>query len=93
MTSVAVPLCRDVPFSSMADEYPPPRNVRIDAARWAEFGSAVGVRKRSAWISDFIDAVIHAPQAWKEFRAIAEARGDTFSAALAKAIRLYRDAG
>lgn len=76
----------------MADPYSPHRNVRVDQSRWKAFGVAVGVRKRSAWLSDFIDAVLHAPQAWREFRALAEARGETFPAALVRAIRLYKDA-
>lgn len=76
----------------MADEYSTPRNVRVDDDRWRAFGVAVGIRSRSPWMSDFIDAVLHAPQAWREFRALAEVRGETFPAALVKAIRLYKDA-
>lgn len=76
----------------MADEHSPPRNVRVDDDRWRDFGAVVGIRKRGPWISDFIDSVLHAPQAWREFRALAEARGETFPAALVRAIRLYKDA-
>jgi hypothetical protein len=76
----------------VADDSPPHRNVRVDGDTWKDFGAAVGIMKRSAWLRDFIEAVNHAPQAWRDFRALAEARGDTFPAALARALRLYRDA-
>lgn len=91
MTPVAAPPSRAVPSLPVTDESPPHRNVRVDAETWKEFGAAVGVTKRSAALRDFIDIVNHAPQAWREFRALAAARGDTLPAACARAFRLYRD--
>lgn len=71
------------------DRYPPHRNVRVDDSRWKDFGEAVGARKRSAWLSDFIDAVNRDPELWQAFRDTADERGEVFSAALVRAVSLY----
>jgi hypothetical protein len=71
------------------DKYPPHRNVRVDKDRWLAFGDAVGARKRSAWLSDFIDAVNRDPELWQAFHDTADERGEVFSAALVRAVSLY----
>lgn len=91
MTPVAAPPSREIPSPPVTDESPH-RNVRVDGKTWKDFGAAVGITKRSAWLRDFIDAVNHAPTAWRDFRGLASARGDTFASALVRAIKLYKDA-
>jgi hypothetical protein len=80
---------RPVPSACVAPENMP-RNLRIPGEIWDPFGDNVGERRKSAWIKDFMTAVNLAPQTWREFKAIAEARGETFPQALVKAISLYR---
>ena len=69
-----------------------PRNVRVKNRIWWEFTDIAGERGKSQWVSPFIESVVKAPQRWREFRAVAEIRGDTIADALVKAITLYRDA-
>ena len=66
-----------------------PRNVRVPKRIWLAFSDAVGERKKSEWVSGFIDSVTRDPQLWKEFRALAKVRGDDWPAALLTAIEKY----
>ena len=66
-----------------------PRNVRVPKQIWLDFSKAVGERKKSEWVSAFIDSVTRDRQLWKEFRALAEVRGDDLASALLKAIEKY----
>lgn len=74
-----------------SDETPQPRNLRLLPSAWLAFEEIVGKRGKSQWVAGFIGSVISAPQRWKEFRALAELRGESFSDALTRAVTLYRD--
>lgn len=90
MTTVAV--CERNPLASRDVAEPEdsmPRNVRVSKRIWLAFSAAVGERKKSDWAAGFIDSVTRDPQLWKEFRALADARGDEYPDALIKAISLY----
>lgn len=90
MTAVVTWEADLLPSGGVADDkYPPHRNVRVDGPRWSAFGAAVGARKRSAWLSEFIDAVNRDPELWQTFREAADERGELFSAALVRAVSQY----
>ncbi len=92
MTTVGTPRTGDIASEDVADgKYPSPRNVRVDSETWRDFGDAVGGRAKSAWMSDFIAAVVSDPVLWREFRAIAKIRGESFADALTWAAREYRN--
>lgn len=93
MTVLAEHLPERIASDDVADQYPMPRNVRVDDRTWEAFAESVGSRRRSTWLIRFMQAVNHNPQLWREFEAIANARGETFAAALEKALQLYRAAG
>ena len=94
MTTIAAPPVAPL-ACGVADPKDPestmPRNVRFKNRIWWGFTNEVGERRKSLWLSGFAESVVMAPQAWREFRAVADARGDSFAEALVKAIRLYRE--
>jgi hypothetical protein len=71
------------------DTYAPHRNVRVDNATWRPFGEIAGDRARSAWIKDFIEAVVNDAQLWHDLRTIAAARKESVATVLNRALRAY----
>jgi hypothetical protein len=71
------------------ETYAPHRNVRVDDAAWLPFGEITGVRARSAWIKDFIEAVVNDAQLWHDLRAIASARSLSVATVINRALRAY----
>lgn len=91
MTAIAAWDDNQIASSAVAEaKYPSPKNLRIDEERWNAFGFAVGARRRSAWMSDFIEAIARDPQLWRDVKALADARNEEFPDALNRAMRAYR---
>lgn len=78
--------------AGMADPetHTPHHNVRVDRSKWAAFGDVTGARARSAWVNEFIDAVVDDPDLWHDMRSIAESRQLPVDAVLNTALRQYR---
>lgn len=90
MTTVVTWEVDPLPSEDVAESpYPPHRNVRVEGPRWKAFGAAVGERKRSAWLSDFIDWVVLDGQVWRDSQAIARKRNELLGAVVLGALRRY----
>lgn len=90
MTAVALCGSTALPCGDVAEEtHTPHRNVRVDSAIWDPFGTIAGVRSRSAWIIEFIEAVIREPQLWRDLRAISAARNESTADVINRALRAY----
>jgi hypothetical protein len=53
----------------------PGHNVRMSNTRWRALGAATGARGRSAWINQYVDAVLADPALHHTLRAVAAGRG------------------
>jgi hypothetical protein len=67
----------------------PHRNFGVHDGPWRAFGEAVGERKRSAWLSDFIDWVVADGQVWRDAAVIAKRRNELLGAVVLTALRRY----
>ena len=90
MTTVDLLDAPQIPSDDVADDkYPAHRNVRVEGTRWKAFGREVGERKRSAWLSDFIDWVVLDGQVWRDAQVIARKRHELLGAVVLAALRRY----